>query len=362
MMLRKAGIDPGEEAPARAKLDREYFPQSKDQFWTHYSGKRGARQGMQRYLSHRVYFQEILRSGPDSILPASEVAPLLDEVTAASTPPDPVRNATSLIFTTRPTTSATHISNKHFWAALRHRLNLPPAHHLPRHCISCSKPLTPSHFHSCPKQKKKGVHDRHELIANELILQAKRAGLVAARMPPLYDEKTGKRKQPDIKILAHTGTVFVDVSVCCGFAESNLPANNPHPIRTRELAKAHKYRVITKHNSARFIAFVVDSLGRFGEGAWDLLSLFVSAHNDIHTDDACESKHLLDSLARTIAILIQRGNGAVDAAALALYPDARPDPPSIASSSRVRPTSAYPPRHASLSAGPPPALPQHAPQ
>jgi hypothetical protein len=114
----------------------------------------------------------------------------------------------------------------------------------------------------------------------------------------------GKRTQPDIAFWTHTGTVLIDVSVCCAFAKSNII--NKHPIRTRERQKTGKYTSAAAARGAEFIPFVVDSLGRFGEGALRVIDLIVTHHHRTATNP---HDNLQDSIIRCIGAVLQRGNG-----------------------------------------------------
>ena len=87
-------------------------------------------------------------------------------------------------------------------------------------------------------------------------------------------------------------------------------------MRAAEKTKQHNPGAVAE--GATFIPFVVDSLGNFGAGAWQIIDLIVgadlaqSATGDQHTTADLTRMNI----ARAIAIQIQAGNAAIDLDAL----------------------------------------------
>jgi ribonuclease HI len=303
-VLVAAGIDPA------AKGNKQYFPGSFDEFWSFYAGKHAVKPNLQRHLRTIIDNQYHLRH--QLILPVTEAAPAVDPTQPA--PP----NTTSLLFTTNPTSHGTNINDHHLRLALRHRYRVPPANHLPTTC-DCGKTLAAdaAHWHSCVKNRKLGVYDRHEVIVTELLAHARRANVIVHRTPPVRDVK-GQRTQPDITMHTHVGPILIDVSICCTYAATNMSSQDP--IITRERQKTKKYAATAADNCALFIPFVLDSVGRFGDGACRIIDLIITEH----TNNALRpDPNLHDKITRGIAIQLQRGNGLVDAAALRYHPQSR---------------------------------------
>ena len=129
-------------------------------------------------------------------------------------------------------------------------------------------------------------------------------------------DSKGKKTVPDLKFsTAHTGVVHIDVTVCGSFAESN---QNPRAKDVRAAEKTKQHSPGAAAAGATFIPFVVDSLGNFGTGAWQIIDLIVgadlaqSATGDQHTTPDLTRMNI----ARAIAIQIQAGNAAIDLDAL----------------------------------------------
>ena len=312
-VLRAAGIDP------EAKETKRYFPPSFSEFWPFFAGKRPPKPDLQHRLTTVGDFQFYIRQDADHVLPSTMLPPLDDE--HPSRPGSAVRDTIPLLYTSRPTSHSTNLSTRDLRYAVRHHLRLPVAKYLPDVCICGGSPITdPSHFHSCKYNKKVGNYHRHEVVADDLCAHARRAGVIVRREPAMRDEH-GRRKVPDITLQCHTGPVLIDVSICCAFAKSNLKSSNP--IAARERQKTNRYESIARDNGAIFIPFVLDSMGRFGNGAWQVLDLILTQHANNAIDP---DPHLHDKMVRSVAIQLQRGNALVEAAALIYNPQPRPAP------------------------------------
>ena len=107
----------------------------------------------------------------------------------------------------------------------------------------------------------------------------------------------------------------IDVTVCGSFADSN---QHPRAKDVRAAEKTKQHYPGAAAECATFIPFVVDSLGNFGAGAWQIIDLIVgadlaqSATGDQHTTPDLTRMNI----ARAIAIQIQAGNAAIDLDAL----------------------------------------------
>jgi ribonuclease HI len=308
-MLRKGGID------SASKEAKPFFPPTFADFWSFFTD-RPARPHLQYHIGRLLEVKWSFRQ--PTILPPTELAPLPDDG-KFSVKRDPL----ALFWTTLPTSRSTNIENRYYRLAIRHIYGFPVASNLPSAC-ECGASLVdePSHWHSCRKTRKRGCGDRHEYVADELIAQGKAVGMVINRIPALRDVK-GKRTQPDFEMDAHHSNVFVDVSICSAYAKTNIAL--PNPIATREQQKIEKYEDTCRDNSADFLPFVLDSLGRFGPGAWRVIDLIVSHHNN-HTTAHEHDPKLHERITRAIAVQLQRGNGRVDHRALQLHRISNPRP------------------------------------
>ena len=308
-ILLATGVDPA------LKGNRERLPAEADGFWSFFAGSSKVRPHLQKHLT-RLMTNKMYRSDPTPL-------PLIEAMAAATAaamcdsgepdvPANPTTPSTSeLLFTTYPTSAHTNIADHEYRLALRHRLHLPVVDHLPSHCKGCGKQITnPAHWHSCSNRRKKGNYCRHEKIVLCLQTLARRAGMFVTKEKEIRDSK-GKKTVPDLKFsTAHTGVVHIDVTVY----------SNQHPhakdVRAAEKTKQHYSGAAAE--GATFIPFVVDSLGNFGAGAWQIIDLIVgadlaqSATGDQHTTPDLTRMNI----ARAIAIQIQAGNAAIDLDAL----------------------------------------------
>jgi ribonuclease HI len=313
-ILLATGVDPA------LKGNRERLPAEADEFWSFFAGSSKVRPHLQKHLT-RLMTNKMYRSDPTPLplieAMAAATAAAMSDSGEADAPVNPTTPSTSeLLFTTYPTSAHTNIADHEYRLALRHRLRLPVVDHLPSHCKGCSEPITdPAHWHSCPSRKKKGNYCRHEKIVLCLQTLARRAGIFVTKEKAIRDSK-GKRTVPDLKFsTAHTGVVHIDVTVCGSFADSN---QHPRAKDVRAAEKTKQHYPGAAAECATFIPFVVDSLGNFGAGAWQIIDLIVgadlaqSAKGDQHTTPELTRMNI----ARAIAIQIQAGNAAIDLDAL----------------------------------------------
>jgi ribonuclease HI len=310
-ILLATGVDP------KVKANKQRLPAEADEFWSFFASSSKVRPQLQKHLTelmtNKMYISD---PTPMPMLDAmAETAAALNDGDEPAT--NPLTPSTSeLLFTTYPTSAHTNISDHEYRLALRHRLHLPVVDHLPTHCRSCGDSMAnPAHWHSCPSRRKKGNYCRHEKIALCLQTLARRAGIFVTKEKAIRDSK-GKRTVPDLKFsTAHTGVVHIDVSVCGSYADSNQHAR-AKDVRAAEKMKQHYPGAAAE--CATFIPFIVDSLGNFGPGAWQIIDLIVgadlaqSATGDQHTTPDLTRMNI----ARAIGIQIQAGNAAIDLDAL----------------------------------------------
>jgi len=305
--LKTNGITTGD------KKHKSYFPTDFIDFWFFYGGTRSPKSDLQHHLSFSLDWTHYLRS--PHILPITATYDQEDERDDDGQPLPPRRDTTSLIFTTMPTTADTNIKTRDYQYALKHRFNFPVGKHSPSTCPFCHASIIdePSHAHSCPKFKRKAVNNRHEMLVKAIIAHANRAGMVASYQPRAPDAQ-GRRTMPDALIVAHHRTVMIDVSCVSMYAKSNV--NNVNRIAVRERQKVAKFGECCKARGYDFIPAVFDTGGRFGAGVWRIISIIVTGHNN---SSQPHNPHLRDSIARSLAVLLQRGNAEVDAYAMQFH-------------------------------------------
>ena len=247
-----------------------------------------------------------------------------------SSPPDPPSSAftarsmlhsPSLLFTTLPTSRRTNINTHRFRLAIRHLLNLPVTDSMPDEC-KCGAIFAnePSHFHSCPLNRKVGTYKRHNAIARTIKEICDEIGIPCQWNPRLEDEK-GNRTMPDLLMSAHDGDVEIDVSVCSVWCKTNRAMDDP--IGSREKVKRSKYEATRTANGHAFIPAVCDSIGRLGPGMRQIIGLLVSHHNNTATSHTLNPK-LREHIIRGLTIQLHEGNALVDITGLQYYPAARP--------------------------------------
>jgi len=310
-VLIAAGVDPAD------KRNRQSFPATINDFWSLYAAEAEVKHHLQGHLSTIADDTYLLRT--PILLPITATTPMGANLPASTTP----ASTAHLWLAAVPNSHDTNINSRHYSSALRHRYNLPAADNLPSHC-KCNARLTPSHFHSCKLIRRTGVLTRHDTIVKTLLTHARRAGIVTRREDPLRDNK-GQRTIPDFLMITHTGTIHVDVSVCSTYADSNM--NRDDPIRAREQQKSKKYDRTCADNNSSFIPFVVDSVGRLGQGALRVIDLIVTQH---HVNVLTPDRHLRAKITDAVSVQLQIGNALVDDAALTMIgrrsgPPAHPD-------------------------------------
>jgi uncharacterized membrane protein YgcG len=154
--------------------------------------------------------------------------------------------------------------------------------------------------------------------------------------------------------LRQVSFVINPMLVCSSYAPSNANSTTD-PIITREKQKMAKYEQAAIDNQSVFIPFVMDSLGRFGEGAMRLIDIIIDHYSTCNPLDSISSiNNLRSSIITSLSFQLQAGNGGVDVAAVnklvprkpihhpsLLLPAAEPHP--IHHNTLVRPPA--PPHH-----------------
>jgi hypothetical protein len=331
-LLLATGVDP------TLRANKERLPKEMDDFWTFFAGSSKIRPQLQRHLTtlmtNKMYLSD---PTPLPFIEAIAAAAAADEESddIRSQPITPT--TTELLFTTYPTSSFTNIADHEYRLALRHRLHLPVVDHLPTLChpkpSNAGKPCMvelakhPDHFHSCHLRRKKGNYNRHEKLVTCLYQLARRAGIFADKEKAIRDA-SNKRTVPDLKFSnTHIGTVHTDVTVCGSYSKSNQKAG---AMKGRAAEKTKQHYPGAAAECATFIPFVIDSLGRFGPGAWRIIDLIVGADlAQSRTGDQHSTPELTRmNIARAIAIQLQAGNAAIDLDGMAAQGTPLHPPPS----------------------------------
>ena len=310
------------------RANKERLPKQVDDFWGFFAGSSKIRPQLQRHLT-TLMTNKMYLSDPTPL-------PFIEAIAAAAEEESDIRSqpitpcTTELLFTTYPTSSFTNIADHEYRLALRHRLHLPVVDHLPTLCqpkpSSAGKPCLvqlaqdPAHFHSCHLRRKKGNYQRHEKIVTCLHYLARRAGIFVSKEKAIRDANN-KRTVPDLKFSStHIGTVHIDVTVCGSYSKSNQKAG---AMAARAAEKSKEHYPGAAAECATFIPFVIDSLGRFGPGAWRVIDLIVGADlaQSAAAAGAAEQHSTSEltrmNIARAIAIQLQAGNAAIDLDGLA---------------------------------------------
>ena len=227
-------------------------------------------------------------------------------------------STTTSWLTTTPTKTFSNLSSPLFNAALRHRYNLPAADNLPSRC-KCNTELAtyPSHFHSCNFTRRTSVLNRHQCLVMCIAHYARSVGLIVHVEPPQRDNQQ-KRTIPDFSFTTTADSIHYqsDVSVCSSYALTNAN-NNTDPIILREKQKIVKYHQAACDNDSTFIPFVMDSLGRFGAGAMQLIEVIINHYSTYNPHDSISSiNNLRSSIITSLSFQLQAGNGGVDVAAV----------------------------------------------
>ncbi|MBA2721612.1 MAG: hypothetical protein H0U56_01695 [Methylibium sp.] len=336
-VLRGNGIDPSQPQ------HKHTMPSSIDDYWRFYSGaKQDVKPHLQGHLAHAITDAIYIRQ------------PLLPLTSATDHGDDPSLQPTAHLYLTAvPTADYNNLTTHAFRASIRHRYNLPSRPDLPSKCV-CNEDMTPTHFHSCKKLKRAGATRRHDGIVQLLLSFCRRAGMVARAEPQVRDSND-HRTRPDLVMITHAGNVYVDVSVCCTYATSNVGKD---PCPTRERSKTRKYAASCAAEGALFIPFVVTSVGHLGSEARRVIDLIASQH---HVNHLKPDRALRATITTAVCVQIQAGNAQVESAALHYLPTLRRSPPAHPSLAHHAPIPVF--THTALrrDPAPPSQLPSNQP-
>ena len=205
-------------------------------------------------------------------------------------------------------------------AAISHRLGTSSVSLPARHCV-CGAFLDATHLHACPRNKRRGILNRHDKIKRQLAYVARTAGLDVEIEPSTWvgdhscPDDEGETKVTDLLIKGLGQPAHVDVAVVCASAPTHCTrvakAQSCAPVlRDRQSQKLSHYRDLVKQESATFHAFVLTSCGGFSDPAKSLLKAMASYAADHHPLFNYHSfYHWSVAL---VAGALQEGNRAVD--------------------------------------------------
>eukprot|EP00005_Dracoamoeba_jomungandri_P008786 CAMPEP_0174275236 /NCGR_PEP_ID=MMETSP0439-20130205/59713_1 /TAXON_ID=0 /ORGANISM="Stereomyxa ramosa, Strain Chinc5" /LENGTH=1043 /DNA_ID=CAMNT_0015367321 /DNA_START=1318 /DNA_END=4450 /DNA_ORIENTATION=- len=158
------------------------------------------------------------------------------------------------------------------------QLNLPTLQ-LPSNECLCGTDISPTsafdHFMVCPQTRRKEVTDRHDSIKYTLALLAGQAGMQAHIEPTTFNNS---HEHPDLRIIAGTQVIYLDVSIVHPTAQSYLKygaEKDGYACANREKEKDRMYKERIEAQGDTFFPFVLESYGRFGSQALKVLDIFV---------------------------------------------------------------------------------------
>jgi hypothetical protein len=195
-------------------------------------------------------------------------------------------------------------------------------------------PLNALHFHSCPRNKRKGVLRRHDKVKQALAHIARCAGCTVYVEPSIWVADANgpdqgahgghylDRKVPDLRIEGIGRPVLVDVSIICASADSHFGSvaaskSCRSVFEYRETRKTTFYKAATEQDGGEFFAFVLNSVGGFGQPAKSLLKKIAShaARSNYAFQDY--TSFYLWSVSQ-ISCALQEGNLAVETQGIAI--------------------------------------------
>src|SRR6185437_1795210 len=137
----------------------------------------------------------------------------------------------------------------------------------------CGSLLSPDHFLSCTRLRRRAVTGRHDLVLRFLSSFLHGAGFVSELELP-----SPNRLRPDLRTVLDGTSLLLDVSIVHPFAPSLLPftASPLGAARQRELEKLRKYDRLALDEGASFVPFVLESTGALGESAQRFVQLLAS--------------------------------------------------------------------------------------
>ena len=207
-----------------------------------------------------------------------------------------------------PTTPKLRLSDLEVSDATKRTLGLPPAgaRELPAVCGQCKSPIGPNeHWHAltCVENTPKGKTTRHNALAGEVKTAFEEAGGSAEKETPHLDRNSAKRPADVQGIIDEEN--WVDVQVKSALAPSSMQRGDP--VEQAERDKQEKYRTMVRDFEApvRFVPFIVDTYGRLGEHAKELITR-LAAH--AKATGKAEEKTFKRSITDRLAICLQKHN------------------------------------------------------
>ena len=205
-------------------------------------------------------------------------------------------------------------------AAICHRLGIGSVPLPARNC-ACGVSLTATHLHACPRNKRRGILNRHDKIKLKLAYIARTAGLDVEVEPSSWvadhhrPDAEGTTRVTDLRLRGLGRPAHVDVAVLCSSAPSHCTrvakSRSCVPVlRSRQSQKSSYYRELVEREGATFHAFVLDSCGGFSEPAMDLLRSIATHAAEHHP--LFDFFTFLDWAIALVAGALQEGNRAVD--------------------------------------------------
>ncbi len=133
-----------------------------------------------------------------------------------------------------------------------------------------------------------------------------------------YDQ-AGKRLRPDLQIVLMDMNALLDVSVACPSAPSHArdaARQAGAAAKKREKEKTKKYEALARAEGKSFVPLVVETYGRLGQRAEELLQLLahasVSPAATAHQNEQDQEQVFFKHSVAALSVILQRGNAHVN--------------------------------------------------
>ena len=173
---------------------------------------------------------------------------------------------------------------------------------LPKLCV-CGIELNSDHAHflSCQQLIRSAMTVRHDQLVQLLAKFFRNVGAVVHVEPRIFDTN---RLRPDLDILFADQHILVDVTVVHPASPSRTSRVELAAATAAEAVKTRQYSEMASLNSAKLLAFAVESYGAFGKQAAELVQILRRAADRTLMLTSMSGDYAIQAL----AVALQKGN------------------------------------------------------
>jgi hypothetical protein len=182
---------------------------------------------------------------------------------------------------------------------------------LPPDCTGCGKKniirLDPYHYLSCNLRKRREMTLGHNMLVQVLYRYTNYTGGVAVKEPKDLHDSDGR--VPDLQSIVNNQHILTDVQITHSLCPTHVQKSAQQSMsaaRVAENVKTKKYTGTAALHDAKFIPFIMESMGGMSESAKKIYELLVLASRDNRT--LWPHQIVARELRGAIAIAVQKRN------------------------------------------------------